>query len=213
MKSIDEERKLLESIVNLIAKHFGEDTEVVLHDYTGGDSKHTITHIVNGNITGRKVGDYADKHGLLAVPGENVDGNCYNEIIYTEAGRILKGSTFNIRDDDGSIIGGICINQDITEMVRISNFLQEKTGYKGTKDQQADISDALNAIIQEAFLEAGKHPNAMAKEDKIAFIKYLDDRGAFLISKSGPRICELLDISKYTLYHYLDIARGESKDN
>lgn len=212
MKNIEEERDLLEGIINLIAKHFGDDTEVVLHDYVGKDNKHTITNIINGNITGRKVGDYADKHGLQAVPGEIEDGNCYNEIIYTEDGQILKGSTFNIRDDEGNIIGGICINQNITEMVKISDYLQKKNGYKGTTDQQADIADALNSIIQEAFLQAGKHPNAMTKDDKIAFIKYLDDRGVFLISKSGPKICEILGISKFTLYHYLEIARGETKE-
>ena len=48
----------------------------------------------------------------------------------------------------------------------------------------------------------------MTKEDKIAFIKFLDDRGMFLISKSGPRICEILGISKFTLYNYLEIIRS-----
>ena len=35
-----------------------------------------------------------------------------------------------------------------------------------------------------------------------------DDRGMFLISKSGPRICEILGISKFTLYNYLEIIRS-----
>ncbi|MCI8512218.1 MAG: transcriptional regulator [Lachnospiraceae bacterium] len=36
---------------------------------------------------------------------------------------------------------------------------------------------------------------------------HLSHGGAFLVTKSGNRICALLDISKYTLYSYLDIIR------
>ena len=53
----------------------------------------------------------------------------------------------------------------------------------------------------------GKSYASMDKSDKQRFIKYLDDRGIFLISKSTQRICELLDIAKCTLYNYLDLAR------
>ena len=52
----------------------------------------------------------------------------------------------------------------------------------------------------------------MTKEDKIHFIQLLDQKGALLISKSGERICSYLGISKFTLYKYLDIARGAAKD-
>ena len=47
----------------------------------------------------------------------------------------------------------------------------------------------------------------MTKEDKQEFIRYLDERGAFLITKSGTRVCNYLSISKYTLYNYRDIGR------
>ncbi|MGO2344297.1 MAG: helix-turn-helix domain-containing protein [Providencia sp.] len=38
-------------------------------------------------------------------------------------------------------------------------------------------------------------------------------RGAFLIKKSGEKICEFLNISKYTLYTYLAELKGEDNDN
>jgi predicted transcriptional regulator YheO len=44
----------------------------------------------------------------------------------------------------------------------------------------------------------------MTKEDKIKAIHFLDDKGAFLIKKSGDKISKFYDISKYTLYNYLD---------
>ena len=38
-------------------------------------------------------------------------------------------------------------------------------------------------------------------------LRFLDDRGAFLISKSSTKICQILEISKFTLYNYLDEVR------
>ena len=38
----------------------------------------------------------------------------------------------------------------------------------------------------------------------------LDRRGAFLITKSGSKVCDVLNISKFTLYNYLETIRKES---
>ena len=40
-------------------------------------------------------------------------------------------------------------------------------------------------------------------------IRFLNDSGAFLITKSGARVCSYFGISKYTLYSYLDEAKTE----
>jgi hypothetical protein len=47
----------------------------------------------------------------------------------------------------------------------------------------------------------------MSKDDKIRAIRFLDDNGAFLITKSGPKVCQYFGISTYTLYSYLDEIR------
>ncbi len=47
----------------------------------------------------------------------------------------------------------------------------------------------------------------MNKESKMKLLKFLDEKGVFLIKKSGERLCELLSISKFTLYNYLDEIR------
>lgn len=52
----------------------------------------------------------------------------------------------------------------------------------------------------------------MTKEEKVRAIRYLNDTGAFLITKSGPKVCKYFGISKYTLYNYLDEARASERD-
>lgn len=44
----------------------------------------------------------------------------------------------------------------------------------------------------------------MTREDKIKAIKFLNDRGALLITKAGDKISKHFGISKYTLYSYID---------
>ena len=51
----------------------------------------------------------------------------------------------------------------------------------------------------------------MTKAEKLEVVRFLDRRGAFLITKSGDRVCEFLNISKFTLYNYLDAVRSEGE--
>ena len=51
----------------------------------------------------------------------------------------------------------------------------------------------------------------MTKEEKKQIISYLDQKGAMLITKSGPKICRYLGISKFTLYNYLDEIHSEQE--
>ena len=46
-------------------------------------------------------------------------------------------------------------------------------------------------------------------ERKVKAIEYLDSKGVFLISKSGIKVCELFNISKFTLYNYLEMIRNK----
>jgi len=38
-------------------------------------------------------------------------------------------------------------------------------------------------------------------------LSYLDSKGFFMFSKAGVKLCSFFDISKYTLYNYLEDAR------
>ncbi|NLF35083.1 MAG: transcriptional regulator, partial [Clostridiales bacterium] len=53
----------------------------------------------------------------------------------------------------------------------------------------------------------GKPVALMEREDKIRAIRFLNDAGALLITKSGDKIAKYFGISKYTLYSYLDESK------
>jgi predicted transcriptional regulator YheO len=185
----------------------------VLHDLTDGYD-HTIVDIVNGHITNREIGDCGSNLGLEILRGTVHDGDRFNYITHTPAGRILRSSSIYIKDDGGKVIGSICINLDITETVQFEGFLKNFNRYEidehGIENDQEevfvkDVNDLLDHLIRQGQAVIGKPIKQMDKEEKIAFVGFLDKKGAFLITKSGDKICELLNISKFTLYNYLEI--------
>ena len=55
----------------------------------------------------------------------------------------------------------------------------------------------------------GKPVALMNKDDKVKAIRFLNQNGAFLVTKSGDKIAKYFGISKYTLYSYIDSKQEE----
>lgn len=214
MDSIKAEMTFFRSLLKMLASQWGEICEIVLHDWSQGYEK-TIVAIENSHITGRQVGDCGSNLGLEVMRGTVEDGDRYNYVTQTEKGKTLKSSTMYIKDNNGKAIGALCINVDISNLITAQRALEdlvlpEKNDV--TEYFASNVNDLLGFLIRESIQKVGKPVNTMTKEDKIEMLKYLDEKGAFLISKSGAKICKVMDISKYTLYSYLDEIHNSIKD-
>lgn len=213
MKDYESNSDWFKEIFNLLESHFGKDVEFVIHDLNL-DYEHTLVDVRNGHITNRKIGDTGDILGLQVIRGSVENGNCYNYISYTEDGKTLRSSTIFLKDENGKPVIGIGINENITEMLRLESYLKEKNRVNSSDKEVYvnDVNKMLDAIIDDAQQELGKNLSSLNKEEKIRFVRYLDQRGAFLITKSGQRVCKLINISKYTLYSYLDKIRSDGNN-
>lgn len=211
MKSVEDEKDFLVSLIKGIAAEFGEKCEVVLHDLTK-EYDSTIVAIEHGYITGRKVGDCGSNLGLEVLRGTVKNGDRYNYVTQTKDGKILRSSSIYIRNDKGKTIGAICINFDITDLIMAKKTLETITMHDLETDIKEvfveDVNDLLDYLIKECQKEIGIPVLHMTKEDKIKAIKFLDERGTFLIKKAGDAVCQFLDISKFTLYSYLNEIRA-----
>lgn len=217
MKTVQDEFSNLHRITTMIAEQFGHRCEVVLHDLTK-DYNHTIVAI-EGNVTNRVVGGSGSNLGLSVLAGKKKDGDLYNYITQTRDGRTLRSSTTYLHDEDGAIVGALCINYDISDLMAAEEIIKDVTMYPTSNKEAepevfannvAEILDHLTIQCQEYI---GKPASEMTKEDKINAIGFFDSKGAFLISKAGDHIRDYLMISKYTLYNYLEIARGRMKES
>lgn len=194
-----------------ITGQFGSNCEVVIHDLTE-DAEHTIIYIENGHVTGRQKGDGPSKVVLEAL-GHHPDDleDRINYQTQTEDGRMMKSTTIYIRDENNKIVGIFAINYDISSFVMADYTLQEflKTHAENKPDRiNKSVNELLDDLIERSVNLINKPVAQMNREDKIRAIRYLQDEGAFLITKSGDKVSKFFGISKYTLYNYIDV-----KDN
>lgn len=213
MKDLKDEKEFLSSLMDMLEQQMGPYTEVVLHDLKK-DYATTIVDIRNGHITGRQVGGTGSNLGLEVLQGTVKDGNRFNYVTRLKDNRLLRSSSLYIKDDEGNLIGCLCVNTDITESVKLESFLRSVNQYDiNTSDNQevfvTEVNQLLEYLLQEGQKLVGKPACLMDKEEKLQFLKYLNDKGAFLITKSGERIQSFLKISKYTMYSYLDMIKKE----
>ncbi|KKI92117.1 hypothetical protein WQ54_11105 [Bacillus sp. SA1-12] len=214
MESVKDEFELFRSLIKGIAAQFGDKCEVVLHDLTGSYES-TIVAIENGHITGRKIGDPGSNLGLEVLRGTVKDGDRYNYITQTSDGKILRSTSIYLKNSKEEIIGSICINLDISDFIVAENTIKSITMNGMNQDVQEvfvnDVNDLLEYLLKECQKEIGKPVFHMSKEEKLKALEFLDKRGAFLIKKAGDRVCNFFDISKFTLYNYLDDIRSQDK--
>jgi hypothetical protein len=71
------------------------------------------------------------------------------------------------------------------------------------------LDDALDHLISQAEVQIGRPLPEMTRADKQQLVGYLDDRGAFALRKAVERVAEILGVSRFTVYNYLDSARGD----
>lgn len=216
MGYIEKHKAFYQQVLNLLEHHLGPSTEIVLHDLKSPYDR-TIVDIRNGHITGRKVGDSITSLGLEVMRGTIDNGDYYNYITYIKPSNTLRSSTMHIHDENGDVVGAICVNTDITDTIKVEEFLKRYNGYTEKQGNQAvpteimadNIQDLLEQLLSDAAAATGKEVELMSREDKLKFLLYLEKKGTFLISKSGDRVCDYLHISKFTLYKYLETVREE----
>lgn len=215
MESLQEQKEFIDKLMTMLENQLGPTSEIVLHDYSM-PYEHSIVDIRNGNVTGRKVGDCVSNFGLEVLSGTVTEGDRYNYITYLPSRNIVRSSSMYFTNSENKVIGCLCINTDITDTIRFEDYLHKLNNYtvasvnnyKESEIFPGNVQDLLEHLISESQAAVGKPIESMTKDDKMQFLKHLDEKGAFLISKSGEQVCTYLGISKFTMYKYLDIVRG-----
>lgn len=203
----------LKQLAHGLAIQFGSSCEIAIHDLKTKDLEKSIVYIENGHVSNRQTAD--GPSGIVLETLQSDPSTIHDKLSYltkTEDGRILKSSTFYIRDDDGSISYIFSLNYDITAFTAASTAIQSLIA---TKDNLPDltgdsprqithnVNELLDLLIEQAVAKVGKPVAMMNKDDKVAVVQYLDHAGAFLITKSGDKVSSYLGISKFTLYSYM----------
>lgn len=207
-------RELLEPVMQGITSAVGRHCEVVLHDLTGEDFEHTIAAIENGDVTGRSVGGPSTNLGLEVLQGSS-EGDEFGYRARTRDGRELHCSSVYFRDGDGDLVAALCINVDVTPLVAARGALNDVlsgAGGNGVPERKeifaSDINELLDQMLEEAVASTDKTASMLTRDDRLAILRILDDRGAFSVKRAVERVSRRLGISRVTVYNYLDEIRS-----
>lgn len=217
-EKMNRDLEFLKQLAHGLAAQFGDSCEIVIHDLNKKNLDKSIVYIENGQVSNRHAGD--GPSGIVLETLHSDPEKIHDRLAYltrTDDGRILKSSTLYIRDDTGRVSYIFSINYDITTLLAVEHSVKEltRTGPKEAEDDSEsnsgspqqithNVTELLDLLIEQAIRKVGKPVALMSKDDKVAVVQYLNNAGAFLITKSGDKISSLLGISKFTLYSYMD---------
>lgn len=227
--SVDNKREVhpyldnIKSVAEGIFQFLGKEAEVLVYDLKRPEE--SIIFIA-GELTDRKLGDPITDEELKRLRTENNPNDVLNYKNELKDGRILKSSIMFITDDEGQVLGCLCVNYNITDLFMLKNMLKNfcvfedrnKDNKKIDADTQPEISaaniiDVMETMIKNAIEEVEKPIPYMEKNDKIKVIKYLDEKGAFMVKGAVDHAAEKLNVSRYTIYNYLKEVEKEIENN
>lgn len=198
-------------MVKCIAETFGNNCEVVLHEFS--KLPNSLVAIENGHVTGRSIGSPMTEFSLNVVRRGDTGEDIMNYTGKSMEGKVLKSSTVFIKDDAGNDIGCFCINLDMTELYAARKVLDDIMKIADDEKKREDeivvnkVNSVLNDIVIKTIEESGKPVAYLTKDEKVLIVKSLDEQGAFLIKGAIDYVAKVLCVSRYTIYNYLDEIR------
>lgn len=211
------------SLVEFLGNAIGPHCEVVLHDVTNLEK--SIIAIKNNHISKRNVGGSITDLVLKILKNKEYLQHDYlmNYSGKTQSGKILRSSTFFIKNQEETVIGMLCFNMDVSQMVEARNVLDHLiNGVPGmplsglqldgkeleddsvpTEDFHTSIENLTSGIIVKTLTEFSIAPERMSADEKTAIVKKLNDQGVFLIKGAVAEVAVHLKTSEATVYRYL----------
>ncbi|MDU4959132.1 MAG: helix-turn-helix transcriptional regulator [Sporomusaceae bacterium] len=196
---------------NMIARTFGQNCEVVLHDLTHPVS--SVVYVVNGHITGRSVGqsfDHLVKNVLLSKNFR--DDYVVNYEFITATDRKIKSSSSLIRDESEKVVGMLCINYDVSFLNELHRQLLDFLPYlpEQISEQEpgsdSNVTDEIMVIIDQLIddIIGDADVHSYKKKDILELIEFMNKKGVFLVKGAIDKVADRLDLSKVTIYSYLN---------
>ena len=212
---ITAELKSFIPVVEGLGKTLGRHFEVVLHDLANKES--SVIAIENGHITKRQEGSPPTDLLIDLINNKEFDDNMkLNYFTHTDEGKPLKSSTFLIRNNEGEIIGALCMNIDLTSIKVGREFLEnlEEVDKSQELDESPEkfpenVESFMDIIIENSLEKVNKPINLLSKEDKLKIVSYLDKNQIFNIKGAVARLANKLKVSRFTIYNYIDEVRAE----
>lgn len=199
-------------VADIISNTLGSCCEVVVHDLTSPES--SVVYVANGNITNRRIGQSFDHLVRQVLLNKNFKNDSVSNYYFEGPnGTHIKSSSALIRDNDGNVVGMICINIALNVFEDMKNFIDtflasdKDSAHMQGEEVEPDIMSVIDSIIAKTI--GAYDPQGLSRKKSVEIIKFLDEKGIFLVKGAIDKVASLMGVSRVTIYSYLDEAKGK----
>lgn len=227
---------MLSDLVGPIGGALPISSEVVLHDLSRLPRSIVAVH---GDVTGRKIGDPATDLLLERTTSGELEHMAGYQTKLAD-GRSMLSTTMIIRDSAGEPFAALCINSDLSVWQRLERIASAMTGsttssptgddgsgptrspalgaaeldgaagQDGSEMFPHDVDELAAHLIHRAIQEQGVPVELMRKEHKLNVVRALQARGVFLLRDAVEMIAGSLQVTRFTIYNYLNESGNEA---
>ena len=207
---IKKELKPYIPLAQMLVQTLGPDCEIVLHDLD--DPAHSVVYVENPSVTGRKVGESFDQLVRQVILSDDLKESFVANYYFTAPnGKFIRSSSLLIKDERGHLTGAMCINLDTAKITQSLEFLRSLLPPE-PKKQEADASgqnEHVSVMIENLMdnILGGADAQRLSREERLEKIRFMDEKGLFLMKGSAQKAAEKLGVGKVTIYSYLDEVR------
>lgn len=199
-------------MAQLLVETFGPDCEVVLHDLT--TPQKSVVYVA-GSVTGRQVGQSFDHLVSQVLLSERLQEDRVANYYFEANGRRIRSSTLLLRDDQGELVGAVCINLDTEPVRRQMEWLQTLLPQPpapppASVEPPRHVAEVVTSLIDGII--GGREPAQLRREDRLELIRFMEEKGIFLMKGSVEQVAQRLGVTKVTVYSYLDQIREAQKE-
>ncbi|MCE3260946.1 MAG: sensory box protein [Pseudoduganella sp.] len=218
----------LHPVVPLLAAMAGPHLEVVLHDVNRPER--SVIAIANGHISGRTIGSSVlegprDDKGFAAATRVVSREGALHSIVdgyetVTADGRRLKSASAIFRDAEGIPFATLCLNADVSAFQAAHAWLEQVLAPlrataavpapAAAADSVPGSAQQLDTLMREIIGDAVPLAS-MKREQKIQAMREMQRRGLFIVKGGVQRAAEALQVSRYTIYNYLEEIRQRER--
>lgn len=199
-------------LAQMLVQTLGPDCEIVLHDLDS--PAHSVVYVENPSVTGRKVGESFDQLVKQVILSDELKENFVANYYFTAPnGKYIRSSSLLIKNEAGHLTGAMCINLDTTKLTQSLDFLKAllPPAPKKQESPEAGKDEHVSVMIENLMdnILGDADAQSLPREERLEKIRFMDEKGLFLMKGSAQKAAEKLGVGKVTIYSYLDEVRGK----
>lgn len=215
-------------LLDFFSTVLGSTAEIVLHDITTTQGLDASIVYIQNNVSGRKLG----------APATDFLMNILSNGIYKEKeflanyrskdvnGKEFLSSSYFIKNEQGQLIGMICININQSQILELGvkieetlNLFSDLTNYKTkmVKEPEPVINENLykkiTNIVDEAVFEVVGKKNVQVKRlsrsQKLDIVRVLYNKSYFDFKNAVVELANVFEMAEVSIYKYVQEVRNE----